>query len=161
MRLRYLVRRAGSLTASIVWTCGLVVIAAVFSTVGLTLDVTNVGFVGLRVVGSCTLTLSYRGPISLKRRNPSASSSVSRAATFSSNVERCALVAISTGNELVTVPGSSTSARSGCFPSSAVSPPAKGCLQGCLSLVLGCSILDFLNPLDEFFGSRGLVQAYI
>ena len=114
IKLRYFDLRAGSWTTLIFCTRGLVVIAAVSFIAGLALYVTNMGLVGLLMVGYCTLTLSNRGPISLKRRNPSASSSASRAAT-SSLKERCVLVDIMIANELVAVPGSSTSARSRYF----------------------------------------------
>ena len=137
--LKYFDLRAGSWTASIFCTRGLVVITVVSFTAGLALDVTNMGLVGLLMVGSCTLTLSYWGPIYLKRRNLSSSSSASTAATSSSK-ERCVLVEIMIANELVAVPGLSTSARSRYFPFSTFPPPSKGYLQGCRCLVSGLCI---------------------
>ena len=120
----------------------LVALLSVPSWVGLALEVTKLGLVGLLMVGSCCSTRSYSDPILRKRRNPSASSSASRVATSSSNefTVRCVVVDISTAKELVTLPGSSTSARSRYFPFSTVSPPAKGCLQRCRSLVSGLCI---------------------
>ena len=52
IKLKYFDRRAGSWTASIFLTCGLVMMAAVSFALGLTLDVTKVGLVRLLIVGS-------------------------------------------------------------------------------------------------------------
>ena len=64
IRLRYLSLSAESCTALTIWTCDLVAIAAVGWAVGLALEATKVGRVGLFIVGPCCSTRTYREPIS-------------------------------------------------------------------------------------------------